>query len=119
MEDMDIDGGFHMLGTSPAMGGMLFPQQQQQQPPPMAAPQDSLGPPEIGAQEVEKFSVLGDGSFGTVYRGRCRAKDVAVKVLHKQDLDQKTLATFRQEVQIVRYHPTATSLWSPLSLLRG
>jgi hypothetical protein len=26
------------------------------------------GPPEIGPGEVEKLGVLGDGSFGTVYR---------------------------------------------------
>mmetsp|Transcript_16270 Transcript_16270/g.63424 ORF Transcript_16270/g.63424 Transcript_16270/m.63424 type:complete len:579 (+) Transcript_16270:111-1847(+) len=106
MDGMDIDSDFHMLATSPAMGGMI-PAFTVEQPAPSVAAQDPLGPPEIAAQEVEKFSVLGDGSFGTVYRGRCRAKDVAVKVLHKQDLDQKTLATFRQEVQIVSkiFHP--------------
>lgn len=54
-------------------------------------------------QEIEKTAVLGDGSFGTVYQGRCRSKDVAVKVLHKQDLDAKTLAAFRKEVEILRY----------------
>lgn len=54
-------------------------------------------------QEIEKTAVLGDGSFGTVYQGRCRSKDVAVKVLHKQDLDAKTLAAFRKEVEILRF----------------
>ena len=53
-------------------------------------------------QEIEKTAVLGDGSFGTVYQGRARSKDVAVKVLHKQDLDAKTLAAFRKEVEILR-----------------
>lgn len=38
-----------------------------------------------------------------MYKGRCRQNDVAVKVLHKQDLDQKTLEAFRREVEIVRY----------------
>lgn len=51
--------------------------------------------------------MLGDGSFGTVYQGRARAKDVAVKMLHKQDLDTKTLNAFRKEVEILSqiYHP--------------
>jgi serine/threonine protein kinase len=62
-----------------------------------------FGPPEVSPDEIEKFSVLGDGSFGTVYAGRCRSKDVAIKVLHKQDLDEKTLQAFRREVEIIRY----------------
>ena len=61
-----------------------------------------LGPPEINSTEIETLSILGDGSFGTVRRGRCRAKDVAVKVLHEQNLDDKALASFRKEVEIVR-----------------
>lgn len=60
------------------------------------------GPPEISPQEIEKMGVLGDGSFGTVYKGRCRSQDVAVKVLHKQDLDEHSLNAFRKEVEIVR-----------------
>ena len=65
------------------------------------------GPPEIQPHEVEKNSVLGDGSFGTVYKGRCRSKDVAIKVLHKQDVDQKTLEAFKREVDVMSkiYHP--------------
>lgn len=67
----------------------------------------STGPPEIGPREVERGAVLGDGSFGTVYKGKCREKDVAVKVLHKQDLDAKTLDAFRKEVEIMSkiFHP--------------
>ena len=63
----------------------------------------SSGPPEIRPEEITTSFVLGDGSFGTVYKGKCRQKDVAVKRLHKQDLDQKTLEAFRREVEIVRY----------------
>jgi len=65
------------------------------------------GPPEIGPGEVEKLGVLGDGSFGTVYRGRCRSQEVAIKVLHRQDLDEHSLNAFRKEVEIVSriFHP--------------
>eukprot|EP01087_Luapelamoeba_hula_P012250 TRINITY_DN3403_c2_g1_i1.p1 TRINITY_DN3403_c2_g1~~TRINITY_DN3403_c2_g1_i1.p1 ORF type:complete len:506 (+),score=76.69 TRINITY_DN3403_c2_g1_i1:215-1732(+) len=65
------------------------------------------GPPEIAPQEIEKLGVLGDGSFGTVYKGRCRSQDVAVKVLHKQDMDEHTLNAFRKEAEIVSriFHP--------------
>jgi len=62
----------------------------------------ALGPPEIQVHEVESLSEVGTGTFGTVRRGRCRAKDVAVKVLHQQDLDESSLQSFRKEVEIVR-----------------
>jgi len=70
-------------------------------------PPSSSGPPEIGPEEIELVQVLGDGSFGTVYRGKCRKKDVAVKILHNQQLDQKTLQAFRKEVEIMSkiFHP--------------
>lgn len=65
-------------------------------------PAPNWGPPEILPNELEILNLLGNGSFGKVYRGRCRSKDVAVKVLHHQELDEATIATFRKEVEIVR-----------------
>ncbi len=44
------------------------------------------------------------GSFGIVYAGKCRQKDVAVKVLLNQNLDEKTLRSFKREVEIMRYY---------------
>jgi len=68
---------------------------------------DSGGPPEIDPSEIEKHHVMGDGSFGTVYAGKCRQKDVAIKVLLKQDFDEKALQAFRHEVEVMSkiYHP--------------
>jgi len=67
----------------------------------------ALGPPEIDPSEIEIEGEIGVGSFGKVFRGRCRQKPVAVKVLHKQNLDKKTLLAFRREVKIMSkiFHP--------------
>lgn len=45
---------------------------------------------------------LGVGSFGKVIRGKCRGKDVAIKMLHKAVLDEEQLASFKKEVAIMR-----------------
>eukprot|EP01104_Vermistella_antarctica_P014036 TRINITY_DN4345_c0_g1_i1.p1 TRINITY_DN4345_c0_g1~~TRINITY_DN4345_c0_g1_i1.p1 ORF type:complete len:583 (+),score=95.87 TRINITY_DN4345_c0_g1_i1:118-1866(+) len=68
---------------------------------------EGFGLPEILPHEITKTGVLGDGSFGTVYKGVCRQKDVAIKVLHNQDIDAKTLEAFKKEVDIVSkiFHP--------------
>lgn len=56
---------------------------------------------EIKPEEIEIHHILGDGSFGSVYKGRCRQKDVAVKVLHNQELNQAELASFKHEVEVL------------------
>lgn len=63
--------------------------------------------PEIGAEEIEGTEVIGTGSFGKVIRGKCRGKDVAIKVLHKPITDEPTLASFKTEVAIMStiFHP--------------
>ncbi|GAM17330.1 hypothetical protein SAMD00019534_005050 [Acytostelium subglobosum LB1] len=78
------------------------------------------GPPEIGPEEIQTESILGDGSFGTVYKGRCRQKDVAVKVMLKQ-VDEKTLKDFRKEVAIMStiFHPNIVLFLGACTSLQG
>eukprot|EP01111_Echinosteliopsis_oligospora_P008352 TRINITY_DN2393_c0_g1_i1.p1 TRINITY_DN2393_c0_g1~~TRINITY_DN2393_c0_g1_i1.p1 ORF type:complete len:789 (-),score=300.64 TRINITY_DN2393_c0_g1_i1:65-2431(-) len=70
----------------------------------------STGPPEILPEEIDynlKEDYLGHGSFGAVYKGRCRGQEVAVKVPIKQKLSLGELTSFRNEVKIMSkiFHP--------------
>jgi serine/threonine protein kinase len=68
------------------------------------------GPPEIDVREL-KFDVqsdlIGEGTYGKVYRGMCRGQQVAIKVPQQQNLSEQQLADFRNEVAIMRriFHP--------------
>jgi len=73
-------------------------------------PEENSGPPEIDPRLIDYNEVrdfLGQGSFGKVYSGRCSEKRVAVKVPLKQDLNEKELEDFRNEVIIMKkiFHP--------------
>eukprot|EP01127_Copromyxa_protea_P021033 TRINITY_DN7130_c0_g1_i1.p1 TRINITY_DN7130_c0_g1~~TRINITY_DN7130_c0_g1_i1.p1 ORF type:complete len:469 (-),score=68.87 TRINITY_DN7130_c0_g1_i1:86-1492(-) len=54
---------------------------------------------EIFPEEVELKEVLGAGTFGKVYRGKCRGKDVAIKKLHKPIENAEDQEAFMTEVQ--------------------
>jgi serine/threonine protein kinase len=72
------------------------------------APQ--LGPPEIDVKELRfdvQSDLIGEGTYGKVYRGVCRGQPVAIKVPQHQELNEQQLADFRNEVAIMRriFHP--------------
>jgi serine/threonine protein kinase len=68
----------------------------------MDSTKEYLGP-EIGPKEIEKKEQIGLGSYGIVYKGKCRGKDVAIKVPHKPIKDPKILEKFKEEAKIMRY----------------
>mmetsp|Transcript_26030 Transcript_26030/g.28955 ORF Transcript_26030/g.28955 Transcript_26030/m.28955 type:complete len:507 (-) Transcript_26030:154-1674(-) len=68
------------------------------------------GPPFIASEEISYDQVedyLGEGTFGKVYKGRCRGGVVAVKVPIKQKLSKHELEEFKKEVAIMSqiFHP--------------
>jgi len=71
---------------------------------------EDSGPPEIDPTEVifdKQRDLIGTGTYGKVYRGKCRGQTVAVKVPVRQNLTPKQLAEFRHEVGIMKriFHP--------------
>eukprot|EP00009_Paramoeba_aestuarina_P002419 CAMPEP_0201508716 /NCGR_PEP_ID=MMETSP0161_2-20130828/1986_1 /ASSEMBLY_ACC=CAM_ASM_000251 /TAXON_ID=180227 /ORGANISM="Neoparamoeba aestuarina, Strain SoJaBio B1-5/56/2" /LENGTH=515 /DNA_ID=CAMNT_0047903459 /DNA_START=93 /DNA_END=1640 /DNA_ORIENTATION=- len=57
--------------------------------------------PEIQPDEIELLKLIGEGTFGKVYQGKCRGKEVAVKVFKNKDLSEEELSNFRDEVAIM------------------
>ena len=57
---------------------------------------------EIDPSELEIGRELGKGAFGTVLKGKLRGKEVAIKKLNVQEMDEDSLADFKQEVEIMR-----------------
>jgi len=56
---------------------------------------------EIDPSELEIGRELGKGAFGTVLKGKLRGKEVAIKKLNVQEMDEDSLADFKQEVEIM------------------
>ena len=57
--------------------------------------------PEILPDEIKRGKKLAQGSFGIVYKGKCRGEIVAIKEL-SCDIDDDVLEEFRREVAIMR-----------------
>mmetsp|Transcript_51575 Transcript_51575/g.129377 ORF Transcript_51575/g.129377 Transcript_51575/m.129377 type:complete len:611 (-) Transcript_51575:33-1865(-) len=70
---------------------------------------DDMSRWEIEPEEIELGQKLGGGAFGTVYRGRLRGKEVAIKRLNTQEIDEEALDSFRKEVAVMSKlrHPNA------------
>eukprot|EP01128_Nolandella_sp_AFSM9_P008353 TRINITY_DN498_c0_g1_i2.p1 TRINITY_DN498_c0_g1~~TRINITY_DN498_c0_g1_i2.p1 ORF type:complete len:584 (-),score=112.98 TRINITY_DN498_c0_g1_i2:95-1846(-) len=69
--------------------------------------------PKIGADEITTFyPPIGEGAFSKVYKGRCRGKDVAIKVLDNIEYDETILEEFIDEVEIMAHllHPNIVLL---------
>lgn len=72
-------------------------------PPSVTLAPDMHRTPEISPTEIQIGELIGEGSFGKVYKGKCRGKDVAIKRLHKPIVDEKILNDFKREVHTMRY----------------
>jgi serine/threonine protein kinase len=51
--------------------------------------------------EYEKSKRLGSGSYGDVYRGKLRSKEVAIKKFSYQQFDDDLVNDFKKEVEML------------------
>eukprot|EP01113_Clastostelium_recurvatum_P023171 TRINITY_DN2769_c0_g1_i7.p1 TRINITY_DN2769_c0_g1~~TRINITY_DN2769_c0_g1_i7.p1 ORF type:complete len:485 (-),score=129.90 TRINITY_DN2769_c0_g1_i7:665-2119(-) len=58
---------------------------------------------EIDPKDIvpNKNALLGAGAFGSVYAGTLHGKEVAIKRLQQQDIEEKVLEEFRKEVMVM------------------
>eukprot|EP00027_Filamoeba_sp_ATCC50430_P018551 CAMPEP_0168567218 /NCGR_PEP_ID=MMETSP0413-20121227/14878_1 /TAXON_ID=136452 /ORGANISM="Filamoeba nolandi, Strain NC-AS-23-1" /LENGTH=511 /DNA_ID=CAMNT_0008599375 /DNA_START=169 /DNA_END=1704 /DNA_ORIENTATION=+ len=56
---------------------------------------------ELDSSEIKLLEKIGKGSYGVVYKGRLRGKEVAVKKLYESKLDENTMDSFKKEVAIM------------------
>lgn len=80
-----------------------------------SALQTPLIAPVIKPEELKLDSIIGEGQYGIVYRGKCKLRGnlpVAVKVLHNREWDDAVLIAFVKEVEIMSKlnHPNVVTL---------
>jgi serine/threonine protein kinase len=68
--------------------------------------------PMIQPGELKLGQQIGEGCFGTVFRGHCRGQEVAIKKLHVTEFEQEVLEEFKKEVSILTHlrHPNIIQL---------
>ena len=66
---------------------------------------ESLESWDLNPAEIQQEKELGKGSFGTVFLGKLKGQVVAVKKLLQQTLDEKSLESFKSEIEIMRFVP--------------
>eukprot|EP00013_Stygamoeba_regulata_P025087 CAMPEP_0177645050 /NCGR_PEP_ID=MMETSP0447-20121125/9037_1 /TAXON_ID=0 /ORGANISM="Stygamoeba regulata, Strain BSH-02190019" /LENGTH=607 /DNA_ID=CAMNT_0019147497 /DNA_START=249 /DNA_END=2072 /DNA_ORIENTATION=+ len=60
------------------------------------------GPPKIAREDIKLIERMGRGCFGTVYGGKCRNANVAIKIPNNQDeITAEKLEEFTKEVEIM------------------
>ncbi len=65
---------------------------------------------EIHSREWENLRLAGEGLFCNVFRGKCRGKEVAIRILCKQDYNEKVIQGLKEEVVKMRYFAFTISL---------
>lgn len=77
----------------------------------------SVPAPVIKAEELKLETVVGEGQYGAVYKGKCRDTAVAVKILNNREWDDAVIFAFSKEVEIMSRlaHPNVGML-PPFSL---
>jgi len=68
--------------------------------------------PVIKPEELKLESIVGEGQYGLVYKGKCRDTAVAVKVLNNREWDDAVIHAFSKEVEIMSKlnHPNVVTL---------
>ena len=77
---------------------------------------EAMGPTEIKREEIILTAKIATGAFGTVYRGTCRGKTVAIKKL-KFNVPQGEVESFKREVDILRLLFCLCVIFLPFLLL--
>jgi hypothetical protein len=70
---------------------------------------------EIGIKEILVVEMLGEGSFCNVWKGKCRGKEVLIRILKLQSgsVSHKDISELREEVKRLRYPlPTTKRFFS-------